>query len=36
MVKINGVAQMVVVVTDNEMSLLVVGIFDDLVGLLSY
>ena len=34
MVKIDGVAQMVVVLTHKEMSCLVVGMFDDLVGLL--
>ena len=36
MVKIDGTAQMVVVLTDKEMSYLVVGLFDDLVGPLSY
>ena len=37
MVKIDGVAQMVVVLTINKNELLlVVGLFDDLVGPLSY
>ena len=36
MVKIDGVAQMVVVLTHKEMSCLVVGIFHDLVDPLSY
>ena len=36
MVKIDGVAQMVVVLTHKEMSSLVVGMFDDLVGPLWY
>ena len=36
MVKINGVAQTVVVLTIKEMSYLVVGLFDDLMGPLSY
>ena len=32
MVKIDGVAQMVVVLTHKEMNCLVVGMFDNLVG----
>ena len=36
MVKIDGVVQMVVVLKIKEMSYLVVGIFHDLVGPLSY
>ena len=36
MVKIHGVAQIVVVLTHKEKSYLVVGMFDDLVGLVSY
>ena len=35
-VKIDGVAQMVVVLTHKEMSYLVVSMFEDLVGPLSY
>ena len=35
-VKIDDVAQMVVVLTTKEMSYLVVGLFDDLVGLLLF
>ena len=35
MVKIKGVAQMVVVLTHKKMSYLVVGLFDNLVGPLS-
>ena len=35
-VKINGVAQMVVVLTHKEMSCLVVGMFHDLVSPLLY
>ena len=34
--KIDGVVQMVVILTHKTMSCLVVGMFDDLVGLLSY
>ena len=36
MVKIVGVTQMVVVLTHKEMSYLLVGLLDDLVGSLSY
>ena len=36
MVKIDGVAQMVIVLTHKETSCLVVGMLDDLVGPLSY
>ena len=36
MVKIGGVTQMVVVLSHKEMSCLVVGMFDDSVGPLSY
>ena len=36
MVEIDGVAQMVVVLTHKKMSCLVVGMFDDLVGSLLY
>ena len=36
MVKIDGVAQIVVVLAIKEMSCLVVGMFDDLVGPLLY
>ena len=34
--RIDGVAQIVVVLTHKQMSCLVVGVFDDLVGPLSY
>ena len=34
--KIDGFAQMVVVLTHKEISCLAVGVFDNLVGLLSY
>ena len=36
MVKIDGVAQMVVVLTIKDLNHLVIGMFDDLVGPLSY
>ena len=36
MVKINGVTQMLIVLTHKKMSYLVVGLLDNLVGLLSY